>query len=239
MKVSEIRRQFSRLSYERDIRKPPDNRRRGQFRAGWFGTVSEETLKQKLTWHNLGHRMGRHFGSQSDEQIDEVFQILADDYLGGAAPSARKAVPKAARKAGPRRQRDARRKPGNRPQTNYSPDEIDEKSDLPEGAKLRVSVNRYERSPKARKQCIDHYGAKCCICDFSFEDTYGDVAEGFIHVHHVEPVSARKGKRYKVDPIKNLRPVCPNCHAVIHIRKGEPVFSIKEVKAFLRRQEVC
>lgn len=114
MKVSEIRRQFLRLAYERDIRKPPDNRRRGQFRAGWFGTVSEETLKQKLTWHNLGYRMGQHFGSQSDEQIDEVFQILADDYPSGATPPAKKAISKAAKKAGPQRQRGAGRKPASR-----------------------------------------------------------------------------------------------------------------------------
>ena len=237
MKVSEIRRQFLRLSYERDIRKPPDNRRRGQFRAGWFGTVSEETLKQKLTWHNLGYRMGQRFGSQSDEQVDEVFQVLADDYLSGTTRPARKATSKAAEKPGSRRQRGAGRLYGNRPQTNYSPDEIDERSDLPEGAKLRVTVNRYERNPEARKQCINHYGAKCCICGFSFGDTYGDVAEGFIHVHHVEPVSAKKGTKHNVDPAEDLRPVCPNCHAVIHIRQGEPAFKTKEVEAFIQREE--
>lgn len=98
MKVSEIRRQFLRLAYERDDRKSPDNLRRGQFRAGWFGTVSEETLKQKLTWRNLGCRMGQHFGPQSDEQINKVFQALADDYLSGAVQPAKKAVLKRSRR---------------------------------------------------------------------------------------------------------------------------------------------
>ena len=201
------------------------------------GNLSVETYSQRLFAKNKDK------AADVAANIDSIKQLFSDLEAGIGAgdvtPTAKKAVSKAAKKSGPPRQRGARRKPGNRPQTNYSPDEIDEKSDLPEGAKLRVTVNRYERNPEARKQCINHYGAKCCICGFSFRDTYGDVAEGFIHVHHVEPVSARKGKRYKVDPIKNLRPVCPNCHAVIHIRKGEPVFDIKEVEAFLRRREVC
>ena len=81
MTASEIRKVFSGLSYERDDRKPPDNRRRGQFRAGWKrDEVREETLNEKLTWHNLGHRMGQHFGPQSDGKIDEAYQVLADDY---------------------------------------------------------------------------------------------------------------------------------------------------------------
>jgi 5-methylcytosine-specific restriction protein A len=36
---------------------------------------------------------------------------------------------------------------------------------------------------------------------------------------------------YSVDPIKDLRPVCPNCHMVIHSKKEG--FSIDEVKSFL------
>lgn len=43
------------------------------------------------------------------------------------------------------------------------------------------------------------------------------------------------GTEYEIDPIKDLRPVCPNCHAVIHLR--EPAFSIEEVKAMLERTE--
>lgn len=123
--------------------------------------------------------------------------------------------------------------------TNYSPneinpDEIDEKSSLPEGAKHQVTVNAYERNRKARELCIKKYKAKCCICGFSFGDTYGDIAENFIHVHHVKPLS-EIGTQYTVNPVKDLRPVCPNCHAVIHIRKGETAFGIEEVKALLQR----
>ena len=238
MTASDIRKVFLRLSYERDDRKPPDNRRRGQFRAGWKrDEVREETLNEKLTWNNLGWRMGQYFGSQSDEQIDEMFQVLADDYRSSVTPSAKKAASKANKKVGPRRQHSVGQKPKNQPQRNYSPDEIDENVYLSEGAKRRITVNAYERNPRARQRCMAHYGTKCCICGFSFGDIYGEIAEDFIHVHHVKPVSEKGGMQYVVDPVKDLRPVCPNCHAVIHIRKGEPAFSIEKVKAFLQRNE--
>ena len=60
--------------------------------------------------------------------------------------------------------------------------------------------------------------------------TYGEVAEGLIHVHHLRSLS-EVGEEYIVDPIADLRPVCPNCHAVLHTRT--PPFSIEEVVTFL------
>ena len=69
----------------------------------------------------------------------------------------------------------------------------------------------------ARKKCIEHYGAKCAVsnCGFDFEKLYGDIGKGFIHVHHLTQLSDI-GQGYEVDPIKDLRPVCPNCHAMLH-----------------------
>src|SRR5262249_447314 len=90
---------------------------------------------------------------------------------------------------------------------------------LVEGAVIRVTVNAYERNPEARARCIQHYGAVCTICDMSFGQVYGALAEGFIQVHHVKPIS-EIGHGYEVDPIADLRPVCPNGHAVIP-RGGE------------------
>lgn len=101
-----------------------------------------------------------------------------------------------------------------------------------EGAVYRVSVNAYERNPEARRRCIEAHGTKCCICGFSFGVVYGDVAEGYIHVHHLRPMSEIDGE-YLVDPVSDLRPVCPNCHAVIHRRI--PAFSIEEARAFLKQ----
>lgn len=99
-----------------------------------------------------------------------------------------------------------------------------------EGAMKQVTVNAYERNPKARSECIRHYGPGCSACGFDFGETYGDVAETFIHVHHVRPLSEISDE-YEVDPVADLRPVCPNCHAVIHLRA--PAFTVEEVQQLL------
>jgi hypothetical protein len=102
---------------------------------------------------------------------------------------------------------------------------------LVEGAAKAVSVTVYERNPIARQQCIAHYGPTCHACGFSFGEVYGETAEGFIHVHHLKAV-AGAGER-KVDPIKDLRPICPNCHAVIHLQN--PPLNITELKLMLKQ----
>ncbi|WP_215767131.1 HNH endonuclease [Gluconobacter cerinus] len=111
------------------------------------------------------------------------------------------------------------------------PDDVSPSPLYPEGSVKQVTVNSYERNPKARQDCINHYGYRCCVCDFDFENRYGSLGASFIHVHHIYPL-ASLGEKYHVDPIKDLRPVCPNCHAMLH-RKKE-VLSIEELKAKLQ-----
>jgi len=88
---------------------------------------------------------------------------------------------------------------------------------LVEGAKKIVEVNAYERNPVARAKCIEYHGCCCKICGIDFEKAYGDFAKGFIHVHHIKPIH-EIGEEYEVDPINDLIPVCPNCHAMLHTR---------------------
>ncbi len=100
-----------------------------------------------------------------------------------------------------------------------------------EGDVRRVLVNAYERDRAARRACIDHFGAICAVCNFRFEERYGPLGSGFMHVHHLVPLSEIKADS-KVDPIRDLRPVCPNCHAMLHRR--QPPFSIEELRKMLR-----
>ncbi len=115
------------------------------------------------------------------------------------------------------------------------PEEVDEQEVHYEGAVRRISVNAYERNPEARQKCLAHYGASCFICGFDFAKTYGEVGQGFIHVHHLRQLS-EIGEKYEVDPIRDLRPVCPNCHAMIHRRK--PAYSIDEIRALLEQADL-
>ncbi|WP_422678748.1 hypothetical protein [Christiangramia echinicola] len=40
-------------------------------------------------------------------------------------------------------------------------------------------------------------------------------------------------KEYNVDPIRDLIPVCPNCHFMLH--KRTPAFTIEELKNMIKR----
>jgi hypothetical protein len=103
-----------------------------------------------------------------------------------------------------------------------------------EGSVQRILINRYERDPHARDGCIGHYGTSCFLCGFDFVAAYGQVMAGFIHVHHLRPLSS-VGADYAVDPVQDLRPVCPNCHAVLHRR--DPPYSLDEVHVFLQQRK--
>jgi 5-methylcytosine-specific restriction protein A len=101
---------------------------------------------------------------------------------------------------------------------------------LSEGMKRTVTVNSYERNPQARAICIKHWGKRCSVCDFDFHKVYGELGNDFIHVHHLTPIS-EIGERYQVDPINDLRPICPNCHAMIH--RQTPALTIDQLKKII------
>jgi 5-methylcytosine-specific restriction enzyme A len=111
------------------------------------------------------------------------------------------------------------------------PDELPAGQTFPEGTGKRVEVNRYERDTSARKISLAHWGPRCGVCDLDFGDRYGPLGQGFIHVHHIVDLSLA-GPGYQVDPINDLRPVCPNCHAMLHQRR--PALSIDELRRLLR-----
>lgn len=106
----------------------------------------------------------------------------------------------------------------------FNDNEIDEV--YKEGKSISIIVNKYERDPAARKKCIEHFGIKCQICNFDFFKIYGDLGKDFIHVHHKKPIS-EIGEEYEVNPINDLIPVCPNCHAMLHRRK--PAYTVEEI----------
>lgn len=107
------------------------------------------------------------------------------------------------------------------------PVEVPELAGLPEGAKIRVEVNRYERDRRNRAAALAIHGYLCKACDLDLGERYGPAAAGLIEVHHVTPVS-EVGPAYIIDPNTDLVPLCPNCHAVAHRRS--PPFSVDELR---------
>ncbi|WP_239483719.1 HNH endonuclease [Paenibacillus rhizolycopersici] len=95
-----------------------------------------------------------------------------------------------------------------------------------EGSLSRIEVNKYERNLINRQACLLIHGTDCMVCGFSFESKYGPIGKEFIHVHHLTPVSVL-GENYRINPAKDLVPVCPNCHAMLH--KRNPPFTVEEL----------
>lgn len=118
------------------------------------------------------------------------------------------------------------------PQAPYRSPEEPSGGTFPEGSLVRIEVNRYERDRRARARCIAHYGTDCAACGVNFEQQYGPMGRGFIHVHHLKDLSTC-GPGYEVDPKADLRPVCPNCHSMLHTTR--PAMSIKALKGHLKR----
>lgn len=87
-----------------------------------------------------------------------------------------------------------------------------------EGEKYEIRTTANERNPYAREKCIEHYGYSCFVCSFNFEKIYGDIGKDYIHVHHRTDIHT-KVKKYRVDPINDLIPLCPNCHAMVHTKR--------------------
>lgn len=103
---------------------------------------------------------------------------------------------------------------------------------LPEGALKQELVNRYERSRYNRTLCINFHGLSCKVCNMNFANSYGEIGKGFIHIHHITPVS-QLGAGYIINPIQDLIPVCPNCHAMLH--KRNPPYSIPELISLINQ----
>ena len=194
------------VPYDHDDRTPPDLSRYGGFVVGWGEAVRGERYTEhtlrSLTWQNLGFRFGQRFRNGSKKKIEQVWAVLTSHYERACGTGA-----------------------------VVLAEEIDSTTRV-EGAVKTVTINAYERNPKARKQCLDAHGVVCAVCGFNFGRRYGLVAEGYIHVHHLRPLSEIKAS-HKVDPKKDLSPVCPNCHAVIHLKKTP--FTLEEVRAMLAR----
>ncbi len=117
---------------------------------------------------------------------------------------------------------------------NYKIERIAEES-YKESSKIVEKISKeIARNPEARKRCLELKGTSCVVCGFDSESLYG--IPGVIHVHHLKPLSEELKTRGEVitDPVKDLVPVCPNCHALIHSKGSRnECYSIEEAKAII------
>lgn len=99
-----------------------------------------------------------------------------------------------------------------------------------EGSSNSDLLTKYERSHLNRSLCLAYHGYNCNVCRLNLKDIYGDIARNFIHVHHLNPIS--ESGTIKPDPIKDFVPLCPNCHAIAHLKN--PPLTVEEIQKILK-----
>lgn len=103
-----------------------------------------------------------------------------------------------------------------------------------EGDEKYKMVKQYERSTEARRECVSIHGDSCAVCEISFGKKYGPNFAELIVVHHLKPMSVKEKR--KTNPAEDLRPLCPNCHAMAHYRlPGSSPRSIEELKKIIKK----
>jgi 5-methylcytosine-specific restriction enzyme A len=117
---------------------------------------------------------------------------------------------------------------------SFVQNEIGSQTSHVEGAASEVLRTVFRRNPNARTDCLKHHGYRCKACGFSFENAYGPIGRNFIHVHHVIEISSI-GDIYEIDPINDLVPVCPNCHAMLHQKK--PALTIEKLTELIKAKQ--
>ena len=103
-----------------------------------------------------------------------------------------------------------------------------------EGGHAAGTQTRIEHDSRLRAACIAAYGTHCQVGGIDFGEACGPAAHGLVHVRHLHPLA--EGVR-TTNALNVLRPVCPNCHMVLHA--GGTFRSIADVvqlrEAALRR----
>ncbi len=102
-----------------------------------------------------------------------------------------------------------------------------------EGFTRTILVNQYERDPRNRNAAIKYHGVRCFGCRLEMAEMYGEIAYGFIHIHHVKPLASIKNP--EAPNIDDLIPLCPNCHAIVHL--ASPPLTVTNLKEIVRKNK--
>ena len=200
--IIRIKSLLSSYSEITDARKPGDSKRAGRFRSGWKDATernkdeySQSTLS-KITWQNLGYRLGSELGPHNDQWINAAYEHIAASWDANyfAPTSDFDLLDKKA--------------------DEYE-DLIDDSSESYEGNNTpptRSEGPTYSYTRDARVKGIVRRQAKG-ICELCKEPAPFNRSNGkpYLEVHHVVPL-----KDGGFDKTTNAVAICPNCHMRCH-----------------------
>ena len=111
------------------------------------------------------------------------------------------------------------------PRVSEPPNEFDE------GGAREITLELQKRDPRLRRLAIRQYGTKCQVCGFDFKATYGQLGEGFIELHHLNPLSLARGS--VITTLEDVAVVCSNCHRMLH-RHGIRPLAMDELRQIIK-----
>jgi predicted HNH restriction endonuclease len=119
---------------------------------------------------------------------------------------------------------------------------IDEETEIFEGLEAEVKQKIRIRSKTLREKALRHYTIDdkiaCQACGFDFEKVYGEHGKGFIEIHHIKPIFSydEAGVTKAIEEaLKDVIPLCANCHRMIHRRK-ERMLTLDELRKIIAAQ---
>ena len=192
-----------------------DNRTDTKFSQKVRNLTSHETLDQRGPGYTK-HSNGQHWITEKgrkflDDSRDSVDYLLDHDFSYSDIVDGLEKATKAAQ--------DDR-------ELIVYPEDLQ----ISEGAKRQVSKTIYKRSRRLRDAAIQHYSRDgsitCETCGFDFAERYGELGEGYIEMHHKKPLSQygdQSTSEFIKEAIKDLAPLCSNCHRMIHRSRTSPV----------------
>lgn len=107
---------------------------------------------------------------------------------------------------------------------------------LPQQALRWSLASRFEHDPDAARICLVHHGTACSVCGLDPEAVFGPEGAGVLQVHHVVPPGILTAE-YELDPVTDLVPLCPTCHAMAHNRFPDP-YTPAELRRLLESRAV-
>ncbi len=112
---------------------------------------------------------------------------------------------------------------------------------IEEGSEKEITSKQRKRSQLLRQEKIKEIKIKnngkvfCVVCSFDFSDKYDGYGEGYIEIHHLEPVSYGSTSQSIQEALKKVIPLCSNCHRMIHKNRGK-LLSPEELKEIISKQ---
>ena len=120
-----------------------------------------------------------------------------------------------------------------------------ENDTIQEGLSSEKNTVAKQRSKELREFAVNYYKAQaadkklhCHVCDFCFEDVYRDLGIDFIEIHHQRPLFQypEQGiEQYLSEAVQNVKPVCSNCHRMLHRNRKEEPLSIEDLRKIIIR----